>query len=43
MEAALSLAARSFGLCWARYAGLAKVWLPHIATAAALNLARIIR
>ena len=42
IEATLSLAVRSFGLRRARYAGLAKVRLQHIAMAAALNLTRIV-
>lgn len=43
IEATLSLAVRNFGLRRARYAGLAKVRLQHIATAAALNFTRIVR
>jgi hypothetical protein len=43
VEATMSWAVRSFGLRRARYVGLAKVRLQHIATAAALNLIRLTR
>lgn len=42
IEATLSLAVRRFSLRRARYSGFAKVRLQHIATAAALNLTRIV-
>lgn len=42
IEATLSLAVRGYGLRRARRAGLAKVRLQHVATAAALNLTRIV-
>lgn len=43
IEATHSLAVRRYGLRRARYAGSAKVRLQHVATAAALNLSRIVR
>lgn len=42
VEGAISQAVRSFGLRQARYIGLAKVHLQHIATTAAVNLTRIV-
>lgn len=42
VEGTISQAVRSFGLRQARYIGLAKVHLQHIATAAAVNLTRIV-
>jgi transposase len=41
VEGTMSQGVRSFGLRWARYRGLAKTGLQHIATAAALNLDRL--
>jgi len=41
VEGTLSQAVRAFGLRRARYRGLAKTGLQHVATAAALNLDRI--
>ncbi len=41
MEATLSQGVRAFDLRQARYRGLAKTGLQHIATAAAINLDRI--
>ena len=43
VEATMSWAVRSFGLRRARYIGLAKVRLQHIATRAPLNLIRLTR
>ena len=43
VEATISQATRSFGLRRARYVGSAKVALQHLATAAAINLVRLIR
>ena len=40
-KATLSQAVRAFGLRRARYRGLAKTCLQHVATAAALNLDRL--
>lgn len=39
----MSWAVRTFGLRRARYTGLPKVQLQHLATAAALNLVRLTR
>ena len=41
IEGTLSQGVRAFDLCQARYHGLAKTHVPHVATAAALNLARL--
>ena len=41
IEGTLSQAVRAFGLRQARYCGLPKVVLQHVATAAALNLDRL--
>jgi transposase len=41
VEGTISQAVRAFGLRQARYRGLAKVHLEHVATAAAINLARV--
>jgi len=41
IEATISQGVRSFGLRRARYRGLAKTHLQHVATAAALNLDRL--
>ena len=41
VEATLSQGVRAFGLRRARYRGLAKTGLQHVATAAAINLDRI--
>jgi len=41
VEATISQAVRAFGLRRSRYFGLAKTHLQHVATAAAMNLARI--
>jgi IS5 family transposase len=41
VEATLSQGVRAFGLRRARYRGLAKTGLQHVATAAAVNLDRI--
>jgi len=41
VEGTLSQGVRAFGLRRARYRGLAKAHLPHVATAAALNMARL--
>jgi transposase len=43
VEATLSQATRGFGLRRARYGGSAKVALQHLATAAAINLVRLVR
>jgi transposase len=43
VEATISQAVRSFGLRRARYVGLAKARLQHVATAAAINLVRLVR
>jgi transposase len=42
IEGTLSQGVRSFGLRWARYRGLAKTHLQHVATAAAMNVDRIV-
>ena len=42
IEGTLSQGVRSFGLRCARYRGLAKTHLQHVATAAAMNVARIV-
>ena len=42
IEGTLSQGVRSFGLRCARYRGLAKTHLQHIATAAAMNVDRIV-
>ncbi len=41
VEGTISRAVRAFGLRRARYRGLAKMGLQHVATAAAINLDRI--
>jgi IS5 family transposase len=41
VEAAMSQAVRAFGLRRARYRGLGKTHLQHVATAAAINAARL--
>jgi IS5 family transposase len=41
VEATLSQGVRAFGLRRARYRGLARTGLQHVATAAAINLDRI--
>ena len=43
VEATISQAIRGFGLRRARYIGSAKVALQHLATAAAINLVRLVR
>ena len=42
VEGTLSQGVRAFGLRWARYRGLAKTHLQHVATAAAMNVDRIV-
>ena len=42
VEGTLSQGVRAFGLRWARYRGLAKTHLQHIATAAAMNVDRLV-
>lgn len=41
VEGTISQGVRSFGLRHARYRGLAKVHLQHVATAAAMNIDRV--
>lgn len=42
IEGTISQGVRAFGLCQARYFGLMKTHLQHLATAAAMNLDRIV-
>ena len=42
VEGTLSQAVRSYGLRYARYWGAAKTHLQHVATAAALNIDRLV-
>ena len=41
IEGTISQGVRAFGLRKARYLGMAKTWLQHLATAAAMNLERL--